>query len=232
MFQCDRDVSGYERFPPIIPISAHTYPVGTANFVLCRTSKLSMSASPQPAFAYRILPSNDSTLAIEVSKTGLRRRRKHILFFEKFEGELRFVEEDPEASRVSLLIDAASAVCRDAWLNERKKHAVTAFARDVLSANGHSEIRFSSTAIRSKPLRGYVVEGELQIRGIRRVIKVNTVLGRTRKDSLQMDGDATVRLSDFDLPRPSSLMGLIGTKDEAEVRLLLWAIPASESKSA
>jgi len=39
---------------------------------------------------YTILPSNDSTLAIELFKSGLMRRKKHTLFFENFSGELSY----------------------------------------------------------------------------------------------------------------------------------------------
>jgi len=184
---------------------------------------------PESPTSYTISPSNDSTLAVEVSKTGLRRRRKHILFFEKFSGEMCFAENDPEAFKLTLTIEANSVVCRDASLSERKRRTVGEFARnDALAAIAHPEIRFSSNSIRAKALRGFVVEGELQIRASTRVMKISTVLNRVRKDCFQIDGDATLHLGDFGLPKPSALFGLIGTKDEAAVRLLLWAIPKAE----
>ncbi len=127
---------------------------------------------------------------------------------------------------MTLTIDAASVVCLDAWLSERKRRKVTAYVRKiVLAADTHPEIRFTANSIRAKALRGYVVEGMLHVRGTERMVKVNAVLGPVRKDSLQIDGDATLRLSDFGLPRPSAMFGLVGTKDEALVRLLLWAFP-------
>ena len=70
---------------------------------------------------YTILPSNDSTLAIEVVKTGLLRQKKHILFFENFSGNLRYTPYHPESSRVDLLVDARSVVCRDRWLKSKKQ---------------------------------------------------------------------------------------------------------------
>jgi polyisoprenoid-binding protein YceI len=184
---------------------------------------------PNLATSYTITPSHDSTLAIEVYKTGLRRSKKHILFFEKFNGEMRFAENDPGAFEITLTIDAKSAVCRDAWLNERKRRAVAEFAsKDALAADTHAEIRFTSNSLRAKAMRGFVVEGVLQIRDTAHVLRVSAVLGPMRKDCLQIDGDATLRLSDFGLPRPSALFGLIGTKDEAALRLLLWATPRTE----
>ena len=184
---------------------------------------------PERATHYTISPSADSTLAIEFSKTGLRRHTKHLLFFEKFAGEMCFAENDPAAFKLTLFIDAASAVCRDAKLSERKRRAISEFARNrALAATAHPEIRFTSNSIRAKALRGFVVQGTLQIRGVTRTVAVSLVLSPRHRDSLQLDGDATLRLSDFTLPRPSALFGLIGTKDEAAVRILLWAIPQAE----
>lgn len=175
---------------------------------------------------YTISPLNDSTLAIEVFKTGLTRRKKHILFFEKFSGNLYSVTDRPEESRVEITIDANSAVCRDRWLKPRKQQTVTQFARtQALAADRYPEIRFTSTRIAAKELRGYVVEGELKIRGVGRMVKVNVVLSPKKQDKFQIDGDASVCLTDFGVPRPSHFLGLAGTRDEALIRFLLWANP-------
>ncbi len=183
---------------------------------------------PAAEAIYAILPSNDSTIAIEVFRTGLMRRKKHILFFENFSGSLRYATTHPESSRVDMWIDAKSVVCRDQWLRRKKQQLVTTHVRDeALAADRHGEIRFSSTRICSKPLRGFVVEGELRIRGISRIVKVNVVLSPRGQDRIQVDGDASVSLSDFGIRRPSSLFGLAGTKDEGLIRLLLWATPSS-----
>jgi polyisoprenoid-binding protein YceI len=182
----------------------------------------------EPAAPYTISPSNDSTLAIEVFKTGIHRRKKHILFFEKYDGQLWYAPDRPEASQVKLVIEAVSAVCRDAWLSEKKRQAVTQFVRkEALDASTHPCIEFTSTRLCAKELRGFHVEGVLKIRGVTRVVKVNVVLSPRKNDRFQVDGDATLRLSDFGVPRPSALLGLTGTKDEALIRILLWANPAT-----
>lgn len=182
---------------------------------------------PVSELLYTISPSADSTVAIEVLKTGLMRRKKHLLFFEKFSGSLQYVPQCPESSRATLVIDANSVICRDQWLKPKKQRAVTQYAKDeALVTDGHSEIHFSSSRISAKPLRGFVVEGELKICGIGRLVKVNVVVNEKKRDALQLDGDATLRLSDFDIKLPSSFFGLIGTNDEALVRILLWATPA------
>ena len=181
---------------------------------------------PASEVRYQIAPSADSTLALEIGKTGLMHKRKHLLFFENFSGSLSYVPDQPESSNASLTIDATSAICRDNWLSAGKQQAVTNYAKnDALVTDGHREIHFRSSRITPKALRGFVVEGELKICGISRLVKVNVVLTEKRHDTIQIDGDATVCLTDFDIKLPSSFFGLIGTKDQALVRILLWARP-------
>lgn len=181
-----------------------------------------------PEVLYTISPSNDSTLAIEVFKTGLLRKKKHILFFEKFNGTLRYSPDQPERSAVEIMVDARSVLCRDKWLKSKKQQHVTQYARhEALAADEYPDIRFSSSRISRKPLRGFIVEGELKIRGIGRIIKVNVVLNPMKHDRFQVDGDTTVCLSDFGIKPRSSMFGLAGTNNQALVRLLLWATPAA-----
>lgn len=182
---------------------------------------------PASETLYTFSPSNDSTIAIEVLKTGLLRHRKHLLFFENFEGQLYYVADRRECSRVKLCVDSRSLVCRDPSLKPKKQRAVSRYAREeALAAVRFPEIRFSSTQISAKRLRGFAVEGVLDVCNVTRTVKVNIVLTAMKDDRFQIDGDATVRLSDFGIKPPTTLLGLIGTKDEVLVRLLLWAIPA------
>lgn len=179
---------------------------------------------------YTITPSVDSTLAIELYKTGWMRKKKHILYFENFDGELRYCAEQPEASEMKLAADAKSVVCRDVWLNGKKQRTVADFAKgEALSAATHPKIQFRSIRIVPKELRGFIVEGELKIRGISRMVKANVVMNPKKRGTLQIDGEVSICLSDFGIAPPSAMFGLIGTKDEGLVRVLLWAHPADGS---
>jgi polyisoprenoid-binding protein YceI len=174
--------------------------------------------------SYTILPSNDSTLAVEVYKTGLMKRKNHLLFFEGFRGELDYVPHAPERSRVKMTIDTASLVCRDKWLKSRRQEEVSRYARtEILAADRYPHITFTSDRMTEKPIRGFAVEGALTVRDTTRTVNLNIVVNQTKPQTLQIDGDAIFRLSEFEVPRPSSLFGLIGTKDEVLIRLLLWA---------
>jgi polyisoprenoid-binding protein YceI len=173
---------------------------------------------------YKILPSNDSTLAVEVYKTGLMKRKKHLLFFEQFGGELCYVPDRPQHSQVKMSIDAASLVCRDKWLKSKRQEEISRYARNqILAAEQYPQITFASDRISAKRIRGFAVEGILKLRHMARSVNLNVVVNQPKPETLQIDGDATFRLSEFEVPRPSSLFGLIGTKDEVLIRLLLWA---------
>lgn len=173
---------------------------------------------------YAISPSSDSTLAIEVCKTGLMRKKKHILFFERFSGQLSYFPDDPERSGVHLTVEANSLVCRDPWLKARKRETVARYARnESLSAGRYPEIDFVSSRMSRKALRGFLIEGQLKIRDVSRTVNLNVVLNTGKKHGLQIDGDAVFRLSEFGIGQPSSLFGLIGTQDEVLIHALLWA---------
>lgn len=180
-----------------------------------------MQALPR---VYTISPSNDSTLAFQVLQKGLiGGKKKHTLFFENFSGELHLAEDDPTPSQMLLTIDASSIICRDGRVREKEIRKFTERARDALETKRYAEIRYHSTQIRARTLRGFVATGVLQIRSITRQVNINLTSNQKARDEFQLDGDATIRLSDFDLPRPSALFGLIRTSDEITVHLLLWA---------
>lgn len=181
----------------------------------------------EPGTLFKIEPSYDSTIAIEVSKTGWLRRRKHVLVFEKFHGQLHYSPEDPAGAKVEITIDPSSLTCRDKWLKARKAAKVAEFARSkVLAAERYPEIRFASCSVTPKPLRGYVVEGKLSLCGADSIIRANVMLGPRNNGRFQIDADAPLVLSRFGIKPPQSLLGLIGTKDEAMVHLLVWATQA------
>lgn len=173
---------------------------------------------------YTIAPSYDSTLAVEIANTGLLRHRKHVLVFERFEGQISYSPENPTASRVELSLDPDSLRCRDKGLKPRRAEKFAAFIRSrVLKTGRSSTVRFVSSSVSAKPLRGYVVEGTLFLCGAEQQVRANVMLGVQTNGRFQIDADAPVKLSAFGIKPPSSLFGLIGTRDEAMIHMLLWA---------
>ncbi len=171
---------------------------------------------------YTISPSPDSTLAVEIRETGLL-KRKHIFIFERYNGTLAYDPEQPLETKLKLEVEADSLVCRDSQAGPKKRKRLTRFAlHEALGAQSHPTLRFESQRFTAKPLRGFIFEGALNFRGIDRSIKANIGFGVEKKGRLQIDADASVRLDDFELRRPSSLFGLIRTEDEVILHALFW----------
>ena len=184
--------------------------------------------------SYLIAPSNDSTVAVEVSKKSFFRRSKHFLAFENFNGELQYTPDDLTAWRLKIRVDARSVVCRDKRVkSDKKRRRITDYARGpALAVNEHAEIHFSSNKIIPKRLRGFVVEGTLTIRGETRAVNANVVLSPRKNGRFQIDADATVLLSDFGIEAPSAYSGLVAIDNEVSLRLLLWATPVGAAAAA
>ena len=62
----------------------------------------------------------------------------------------------------------------------------------------------------------------LHLKGAAYPVKVNLVIGDVRSSRVQVDGDLTVRFSQLGIEAPRLWFGLIKTKDEVLVRILLW----------
>jgi polyisoprenoid-binding protein YceI len=171
---------------------------------------------------YTISPSPDSTLAIETSTSGLA-RRKHLFAFENFRGTLIYDPEQPLDTVLNLTIEAASLVCRDDGTRRGKRARLTEAAlRNALGSEHHPELQLESKRFLEKPLRGFILEGTLRFRNVERPVKANIGFGARKKDRLQIDADAAVRLSEIGVARPSSLFGLIHTNDEVVLHAYLW----------
>ena len=171
----------------------------------------------------RIIAASDSTIAVEVFEAGLLRKRKLILFFDDFSGELFHSPECPGQSRLALKVDARSVECREPSLSKAKRHAITTYARDVaLAAGQHPEILFQSTYMKEKPLRGFVMNGQLTVRGVTRPVRANLDIGPMKQHRVQIDADASIRLNDLGIEAPSAWLGLTRVRNEAMIHVLLW----------
>ena len=179
---------------------------------------------PESEICQKILASNDSTVAVEAFQTGLMSKRKVILFFENFSGELFHSPESAENLRLELKVDATSVACHERSLSAGRQREVVKYARDVaLAASQYPEVLFRSTQVSAKALRGFVMHGDLTIRGITRSARANLGLSPLKNYRLQIDADANICLKDFGIEPPSWFFGLRRVKDEAMVHLLLWA---------
>lgn len=180
--------------------------------------------SAQP---YEIHPAPFGRLALTVEKTGLYRGKRHLFLFEQYSGELQFDPQKPELSKVQLTIDSRSLICKDDWLSasDLKKVQETALD-DMLAVKQYPSMTFTSTSI--KPLGGdrYEAQGTLTIRSLTKPVLVTVHLNAADPKALRIDGNATIKLSDYNLKPPSALLGAIGTKNEMTLSFTVVATKA------
>ncbi len=178
-------------------------------------------------FPYRVEPSKDSRFALEVFKTGLMRGKKHLFEFERYQGRLDYDPQAPERSRVTLEIEAASAVLKDDWVsaNDFKKIEKEAFEK-MMAVDRYPRLTFISRIIRSKESGRYQVAGDLTIRETSKPVTLEVTLQPQSGGELLVEGQAIVKLKDYGLKPPSAALGLIGTQNEMTVTFTLRARPA------
>ncbi|HEX4170540.1 MAG TPA: YceI family protein [Bryobacteraceae bacterium] len=183
-----------------------------------------------PHTVYTISPSPDSTLAVETRKAGLK-KEKHLFIFERFSGTLVYDPERPLDTTLNLLIDARSVLCRDRSQKPKRAATLTRFAADqALATSRYPEIQLASKRFVAKPLRGFVAEASLHLHGVEHPIKANIGFGVRKNDRIQIDADAALCLSQFGIPRPSSLFGLIHTEDEIVLHALIWGVASHNNQ--
>jgi polyisoprenoid-binding protein YceI len=172
---------------------------------------------------YTIQPTSESSVAAQIFKSGLMTKRRHVLFFQRYRGLVEYDNEHPEQSRVELSFDADSVVCRDEWLKPDKRQELLVFVQEeVLAADRHQRITFLSDQIKRKSPTRFELAGTLSIRESSKPVVFEVVVLQNGKDRLEIDGTATIKLSDYGIGRPSAFFGLVGTKDEIKLRFLLW----------
>jgi polyisoprenoid-binding protein YceI len=173
--------------------------------------------------AYLIQPTSESSISAEFFQTGLRRGRKNILFFGRYEGTLTYDADQPEQSQATLMVEAASVICRDQALKPEKRAEHTRHVREnLLATSQFPTMTFSTERITSLGRHRFRVEGPLTLRGITKTGAFEVTVVALGNDRMEVDASGSIRLSDYELPRPSSFFGLIGTRDEVRLRVLLW----------
>ena len=190
---------------------------------------LTLVALPCPGETVGAVPHQliGSRLALEVEKTGLMSGKTHVFQFERYGGRLDYDEARPENSRVTLRIESASIVCRDAWLSGKDLKKVQVHAEnEMLAVKQHPEILFTSTRITKESQTLFEVAGDLTIRGLARPVTVLVEIVPESGGRIGFKGQAVVRLTDYGLKPPSALLGAIGTRDEMRVSFELAAARA------
>ena len=173
---------------------------------------------------YEIRPSIESTLRLEIFRKGLLAGERHILFFDRYSGKILYDQEDPEGSNMRFVVQSRSCSCKDQWLKRKQREKVVSFTiRKMLAAHRFPEIEFTSTGITKKASHQYDVRGNLTIRGMTRPAFIQVAAKQIGEDRLEFDGQAIVRMKDYGMEPPTSVLGFAGTKNKMKLRFLFWA---------
>jgi len=129
-----------------------------------------------------------------------------------------------DTAHVSLVVDAAS-------------YKTTSEARDrdvrenALEAQKFPTITFESTGVadvarKSDRAGSLRVLGQLTLHGVTKTISVPVAVGLDDQGRLVADGTYVFKFKEYGVKRPSKMMGLMTTGDEAEIRFHVVADPA------
>jgi len=183
-----------------------------------------MPAETAQTVRYLIRPSAESTLTLEVFKSGILAGKKHLFFFEDYQGELDYDPARVENSRVRLTIQARSVTCKDTWIKpEDRKKVLDAALNDMMAVNQYPQISFVSTSIVAKSKGQYEVRGDLTVRGIAKPVTLQAAVKSIGDVKLEIDGDTHISHHDYGLKPLSKFGGIVGTKDQMTLRFLVWA---------
>ena len=146
--------------------------------------------------------------------------------FEKWNGVIDFDQDSPEASRVSVRIDASSI---DTHEPKRDEHLRSA---DFFDVANHPEIAFESTRIEKRKGDRYRVVGDLTIHGTTREVELDAEFLGTGVDPwggqrIGFQGKAALSRKEFGLTWNQVLeTGGLLVGDEIEIALDVQAVAA------
>ena len=176
---------------------------------------------------YEINPTPQSRFALEVEKTGLMAGKKHHFEFSRYHGTLQYDQEHAADASLKLTVESKSAVCQDTWVKPKDREKIQSYAlHEMLDAERYPEIVFQSTMIKPMAEGQFQVQGRLTIRDQTKPATVDVKVDSGNGPQLRFTGQASVRLTNYNLKPPKAGLGAIGTKDEMTVLFQLMGEPA------
>ena len=173
---------------------------------------------------YAIRPSSESTLALKIFRKGLLAGERHVLFFERYAGEIQYDQEDHERSYMRFVVESRSVTCKDDWLSRKQRNKVVSYTLNkMLVAERFPLIEFTSTAVTRTSAHRYDVRGDLTIRGMTRSVFIQVTARQIGTELLEFDGEMKVRMKDYGMKPPTAVFGFAGTKNKMTLHFLFWA---------
>lgn len=181
------------------------------------TGEAAKTASPQAAGGqkYVITPQNSKIEFIGSKVTG-----SHNGSFEKFNGEVDYVNNDPTQSRVNITIEASSVKADDPKLTEHLK------TPDFFDVAKFPQATFVSTAIKPGGEKGasHTVTGNLTLHGVTKSITFPATIA-VAGDVATVDANFAINRKDFGINYAGALDNAI--RDEVVMTLRIRATKAS-----
>jgi len=177
------------------------------------TGEANRTATPQAAGGqkYAITPANSKVEFIGSKVTG-----SHNGSFEKFSGEVDYVNNDPTKSHVNVTMDVKSIKTDDPKLTE---HLMTP---DFFDANKFPEAKFVSTEIKPGGDKGasHTVTGNLTLHGVTKSITFPATIAVT-PDAATVDANFAINRKDFGINYAGAADNLI--RDDVVMKLTVKA---------
>lgn len=153
---------------------------------------------------YTVRPTSESSVSAQLFQSGLPRGRKHVLFFEHYQGKVTYDNVNVENSRVEMIFQAADVVYRDNRVTPGKQQRLLSFIQhEILAAEHHPQIAFYSSRIRRTGWNQFDVEGPVMIGGQTQPMTLKVTAVRMGSDRLEIDGSGELKLSATVLTRPA-----------------------------
>ena len=179
-----------------------------------------------------------TTWNIDTSHSGAHFTVRHMVVskvrgaFSRWQGTLAFDEKNPEASKVSVKIEAASIDTRE---EKRDAHLRSADFFDVAQ---YPTLSFESTKVEKVEGNTYRVTGDLTIHGITKQVVLDTdYLGAGKdpwgNDRVGFEASTSINRKDFGLTWNQALeAGGVLVGDKVEISLDVEAVKAEASTKA
>jgi hypothetical protein len=181
--------------------------------VILLTATLVLSAIALPSDAQpRAIDPKRSTVTVRVFKSGLFRAfaDDHVIEAPLAEGLL----DDSATPNVRIAIDVRDMRVLDPGLSPKDRREVQArmLGSEVLDADRFPHIRFRSVAIQKSDAARWSIQGELEVHGQTRQVRVNVVL-----DQGHYKGSTSLKQSEFGITPISIVGGTVKVKDELKI---------------
>ena len=164
----------------------------------------------------QLRPVLQSRVELKVGKTGFLSGKVHNLSFARFKGDVQ------DSGKLVFTVESKSIACEEDWVSEKDRRKIIAYALDdMLEAKRYPEIRWISSSPVPETKEATTIQGQLTIKDKTHPVAVSVNPQPEENGRKWWSGSAQIKLSDFDLERPSAAFGTIGTKDEMQLNFRL-----------